>query len=171
MWKRHGNAVPTHYCSATPLLAPSLWLRFMLQNRSLLELSICATIQFGCWHFRIRSKSSGSHENNQFACGLSMCNLGAESGRELFKGSKDSAILLVCTWKKFLGWVAFFCGWCHKWRTFRPPWPTLPGPGLKPLDGSISLRFLLGTRLRSKSFDTLDDLLGFRVQKLWSEPN
>jgi len=25
------------------------------------------------------------------------------------------------------------------------------------------------TRLQSKSFDTLDDLLGFRVQKLWSK--
>jgi len=24
------------------------------------------------------------------------------------------------------GW--FFCEWRHKWRTFRPPWPTLPGP-------------------------------------------
>ena len=49
---------------------------------------------------------------------------------------------------------------------FRPPWPTLPGPGLKPLDGIISLKFLLETRLQSESFDTLDDLLGFWVQKL-----
>jgi len=49
---------------------------------------------------------------------------------------------------------------------FRPPWPTSPGPGPKPLDGSISLKFLLETRLQSNSFDTLDDLLGFRVQKL-----
>jgi len=38
--------------------------------------------------------------------------------------------------------------------------------GTKPLDGSISLKFLLDTRLQSESFDTLDDLLGFRVQKL-----
>ena len=51
------------------------------------------------------------------------------------------------------------------WRTFRPPWPTSPGPGLKPLDGSISLKVLLETRLQYESFDTLDDLLGFRVQK------
>ena len=35
-----------------------------------------------------------------------------------------------------------------------------------PLGGSISLKFLLETRLQSESFDTLDDLLGFRVQKL-----
>jgi len=55
------------------------------------------------------------------------------------------------------------------WRTFRPPWPTSPGPGLKPLDGSISLKVLLETRLQYESFDTLDDLLGFRVQKLSSE--
>jgi len=63
--------------------------------------------------------------------------------------------------------VRFFCEWRHKWRTFRPPWPTLPGPGRQPLGGSVSLKFLLETRLQSKFFDTLDDLLGFRVQKLW----
>ena len=49
---------------------------------------------------------------------------------------------------------------------FGPPWPTLPGPGCQPLGGSISLKFSLETRLQSESFDTLDDLLGFRVQKL-----
>jgi len=42
----------------------------------------------------------------------------------------------------------------------------LPGPGRQPLCGSISLKFLLETRLQSESFDTLDDLLWFRVQKL-----
>ena len=66
----------------------------------------------------------------------------------------------------------FACGlWifsegCHTWRTYRSPWPTLPGPGCHLLDGSILLKVLLETRLQSKSFDTLDDLLGFRVQKL-----
>jgi len=50
-------------------------------------------------------------------------NSGAESGRELFKGSKDVASLLVCTRKKLFGWgVQIFCEWHHKWRTFRPPW-------------------------------------------------
>jgi len=34
------------------------------------------------------------------------------------------------------------------------------------LDGSISLKFLLETRLKSESFDTLDDLPGIRFQKL-----
>ena len=72
--------------------------------------------------------------------------------------SKDTASLVV---------GAGFCEWCHKWRTFSPPWPTSPGPGRQPLDGSISLKFLLDSRLQSESFDTLDDLLGFRVKKLW----
>jgi len=49
---------------------------------------------------------------------------------------------------------------------FKPPWPTLPGPGRQTLGGNISLIFLLETRLQSESFDTLDDLLRFRVQKL-----
>jgi len=34
------------------------------------------------------------------------------------------------------------------------------------LDGSILLKFLLETRIQSMCFDALDDLLGFRVQKL-----
>jgi len=83
------------------------------------------------------------------------------------KASKDAASLLVCTRKKFFAWgMRVFCEWRHKWKTFRPPWPTLPCPGRQPLGGSISLKFLLETRLQSKSFDTLDDLLGFQVQKL-----
>ena len=84
------------------------------------------------------------------------------------KSLKDAASLLVCIWKKIFAWVMrVFCEWRHKWKTFRPPWPTLPDPGRQPLDGSISLKFLLETRLQSESFNTLDDLLGFRVQKLW----
>jgi len=70
--------------------------------------------------------------------------------------------------KKIFGWgLQIFCEWHHKWKAFRPPWPTLPGPGHQPLDDNISLIFLLETRLQSESFDTLDDLLGFQVQKLW----
>jgi len=38
--------------------------------------------------------------------------------------------------------------------------------GRQSLYGSILLKFLLETRLQSESFDTLDDLLGFRVKKL-----
>ena len=95
---------------------------------------------------------------------------GLVSTTNLVKSSKGVESLVACARKKFFGWgVWIFCEWCHKWRTFRPPWPTLPGPGLKPLDGSISSKFLLETRLQSESFDILDDLLGFRVQKLWSK--
>ena len=80
------------------------------------------------------------------------------------KLSKHAASLVDCTRKKFFSWgVRVGCKWRQKWRTFRPPWPTLPGPGRQPLGGSISLKFLLETRLQSESFDTLDDLLG-----LWS---
>jgi len=68
--------------------------------------------------------------------------------------------------KNFLVGVRIFCEQRHKWKTFRPPWPTSPGPGRKPLDGSFWLKFLLETRLQCESFDTLDDLLGFQVQKL-----
>jgi len=49
---------------------------------------------------------------------------------------------------------------------FQDTLANLPGPGCQPLDGSIALKFLLETRLQSESFDTLDDLLGFQVQKL-----
>jgi len=35
-------------------------------------------------------------------------NSGAESGRELFKVSKDSASLVVCTRKKIFGWGCRF---------------------------------------------------------------
>jgi len=55
--------------------------------------------------------------------------------------------------------------------TFRPFWPTSSGPESEPLDVSILLKFLLETGLKSESFDTLDDLLEFWVQKLRSEIN
>jgi len=106
-----------------------------------------------------RARTTGSH------VALHACSSGAESGRELIVGSKDAASLLVCTRKKFFGWgLQIFYEWRHKWWTFRQPWPTSPGPGPKLWDGSISLNFLLETRLQSKSFDTLDDLLRFRFK-------
>ena len=61
---------------------------------------------------------------------------------DLVEASIDTASLLVYTQKKFFAWgVRVFCEWRHKWRTFRPPWPTLPGSGCQPLGGSISLKF------------------------------
>jgi len=49
-----------------------------------------------------RAKSSRSH------MALCECNSGAESARELFKGSKDSVSLVVCNEKNFLLRVADF---------------------------------------------------------------
>jgi len=87
-------------------------------------------------------------------------------GRSVKRRGKSSSLHS----KKFFAWgVRVFCEWRLKSRTFRPPWPTLPGPGCQPLGGSISLKFLLETWLQSESFDTLDDMLGFQVQKLWSK--
>jgi len=85
---------------------------------------------------------------------------------DLVEASEYAASLLVCTRKKIFAsrGMRVFCEWRHKWRTFRPPWPTLLGPGRQPLAGSISLKFLLETRLQSESFDTLDDLLGFMIR-------
>ena len=71
--------------------------------------------------------------------------------------------------KFFLVEGVVICEWRDKRRTFWQSWPTSPGPGHQPLDGSILVEFLLDSRLQSESFDTLDDLLGFRVQKLWSK--
>ena len=80
------------------------------------------------------------------------------SGKCLKRCSKSSSLQSK---KKFLlGDCGFFRG------LLGHLWPTLPGPGHQPLGGSILLKFLLETRLQSESFDTLDDLLGFRVQKL-----
>jgi len=68
-------------------------------------------------------------KNNGSQVALHKHNSGTESGIELFKGSKGSATLLVCTREKnFLVGGADFCEWFHNWRTFRPPWPTSPGP-------------------------------------------
>jgi len=45
-------------------------------------------------------------------------------------------------------------------------WPASHGLSTTALDSNISLKFLLGTTLQSEFFDTLDDLLEFRVEKL-----
>jgi len=94
---------------------------------------------------------------------------GRLSATDPAKSSKDTENLVASTLKNFFGrWVQIFWEWRHKWRTFRSTWPTSPSPGPKPLDGSVSLKFLLETRLQCESFDTSDDLLAFQVQKLRS---
>jgi len=44
------------------------------------------------------------HEKNRLHVALGARNVGAESGRELFKDSKDVVTLLVCTRKNISGW-------------------------------------------------------------------
>ena len=93
-----------------------------------------------------------SQKNSTFRLPYQRPNSSADCARELFNGSNGSASLVDCTRKKFFVWgLRVFCEWRHKWRTFRPPWPTLPGPGRQPLGGSIFLKFLLETMLQSES--------------------
>jgi len=80
---------------------------------------------------------------------------------DLVEVSKDTS-LVVSTLKKFFAWgVWVCCEWRHKWRTFWSPWPTSPGPGRQLLDGCISMKFLLETRLQSESFGTWVTCWGF----------
>ena len=85
-------------------------------------------------------------KNSSFRLPYQRSSSSADCARELFNGSNGSTSLVDCTQKNFfcLG-MRVFCEWRHKWRTFRPPWPTLPGPGPKPLDGSTLLKFLFKT--------------------------
>jgi len=102
-------------------------------------------------------------------CQCQGCGAGAKAICNGWSRSKILGKSCSFQWKKKSFWFggADFFEWCHKRKAFRPPWPTAPGPGHKLLDGGISLKILLETRLQSKSFDTLDDLLGFLDQKLW----
>jgi len=83
---------------------------------------------------------------------------------ELFKPLKDSTSLL----RKKTSLV--FCFKFFASDTIGGIVLGLFGPlhlaGTKPPDGSILLKFLLETRLKSESFKTLDILLGFGVQRL-----
>jgi len=90
--------------------------------------------------------------------------MGYGPGRSVKRRGKSSSLHS----KKNLGFggCEFFVNDVISGGIFRPPRPTLLGPGRQPLDGSILLKFLLKTRLQSESFDTLDDLLGFWVQKI-----
>ena len=125
---------------------------------------VCLTVVLILW----RPAAFGNFRKKGLnACGfaqeyLRSC-LGHGPGRSVKRRGKSSTQLSK---KIFCLGVAFFCEWHHKWRAFRLPWPTFPDPGRQPLGGSISMKFLLEIRLQSESFDTLDDLLGFRVQKL-----
>ena len=86
-----------------------------------------------------------------------------DCGIELFKPPEDLGSLQVCNERKFVGFVFFVSDVISKvgfWLLY------LTCAQL--LDGSISLKFSMETRLESaKSFETLIDFLAFLVQKLW----
>jgi len=148
--------------------------RTAVSNRNcLMSQKLCHYLDHGCIErhmntlasTRIRGFSEKKHLNARgFAREFLWSGMLYRSGKSLIRRGKSSSLHL----KKIFAWeLQVFCEWRHKWRSFRTPWPTLPGPGRQPLGGSISLKFLLETRLQSESFDTLDDLLGFWFQKLW----
>jgi len=93
-----------------------------------------------------------------------------DCARELFNGSNGSATLLVCTRKKifWLG-VVDFCEWHHKWSSFWVILAHVTWPRAQPLGQSISLKFLLETRLESESFELLINFLAFLDQNVWSK--
>jgi len=67
--------------------------------------------------------------------------------KELFKPSKDSASLRVCNEHIFGFGFAFFVKWHHKWGRFLANLAHVTWPRAQPQEGSISLKFLLETRL------------------------
>ena len=96
----------------------------------------------------------------------------ADCTRELFNDSNGSASLVDCTRKKFFAWgVWVFCEWRHKWSSFRVILAHVAWPRAQPLGQSVSLKFLLETRLESKSSEPLIDFLTFLVQNLWYKIN
>ena len=96
----------------------------------------------------------------------------ADCARKLFKGSNGLASLLVCTRQKIFCWgLRIFCEWRHKWSSFGAILAHVAWPRAQPWGQSISLKFLLKTRLESESFEALIDFLAFLVQKLWSKIN
>jgi len=83
-----------------------------------------------------------------------------DCAREMFFKRFGKSLRLQ--WKKFFRFgFLIFPEWYCKWSCFRPSWPTSSGPRPKPLDSSVSPKFLLETRLKSESFDTWMICWGF----------
>ena len=92
----------------------------------------------------------------------------ANCARKLFKGSNGSASFIVCTRNKFFGWgLWIFCDWRHKWSSFGVILAHIAWPKAQLLGQFVSLKFLLETKLESKSFEPLIDFLAFLGQKSW----
>ena len=67
--------------------------------------------------------------------------------------------------------MRIFCEWRHKLSSFGVILAHFAWPRAQPPGQSISLKFLLETRLESESFEPLIDFRGLLVQKLWSKIN
>ena len=71
--------------------------------------------------------------------------------------------------KKIFGWgLQSFCEWRHMWSSFGAILAHVARPRAQLLGQSVSLKFLLETRLQSEYFDTLDDMLEFRNEKIFN---
>jgi len=69
--------------------------------------------------------------------------------------------------KKLCGWgLRIFCEWHHEWSNFWSILAHVTWCRAQPLGQSISLKFLLETRLESESFEPLIDFLAFLDQML-----
>jgi len=93
-------------------------------------------------------------------------------GTKTVKPTKDLASLPVCNEKRIflvLGF-RFFCEWSRE-VGFWQFWLMLPGLRAKCSAEVFRWSFHWETRLESKSFEPLIDLLTFLVQKLWSTIN
>ena len=67
--------------------------------------------------------------------------------------------------------MQIFCDWRHKWSSSKVILARVAWPRAQPLGQSVSLKFSLESRLKSKSFEPLIDFLAFLVQTLWSKIN
>ena len=74
------------------------------------------------WHLAIFGDFLKKHRNTQgFAWEFLQSCKCYGPGRSVKRRCKSSSLHS----KKNFGWgVQIFCEWRHKWRTFRPPWPT-----------------------------------------------
>ena len=78
-------------------------------------------------------------------------------------------VFQVCNKNNFLAFQVFW-EW-HKWGRFLAILAHVTWPRAQPLDRSILLKFSLGTKPESESFQPLINVVAFMVQKLWSQIN
>ena len=94
-----------------------------------------------------------------------------DCARELFIHSKDLACLQVYNEKKWFWVSCFFRERRHNWGRVLAILACITWPRAQLLERSISLKFLLETKLESESFESFIDFLAFLVQKLWPKIN